>query len=78
MVYQKVIPQKLNHQKKWTLKDLLAANEIVIKSLKQQDTKQLDDKLYWNEVYMKLVNANFDGANVIPVQRVKEIKFKPK
>lgn len=43
----------------------LAAIEIVIKSLKPQDSKQLDDNTCSNEVYEKSVNANFDGASVM-------------
>lgn len=50
-------------------KGVLAGIKIVVKSLKPEDSKQLDADAYLNEVYRKLVNTNFDGASIMSSQK---------
>ena len=55
----------INPPEKADAKGLLGSIETVIKSLKPQDRKHLNEDSYLNEIYKKLVNSNFDGANVM-------------
>ena len=46
-------------------KEFPAAIETVLKALKPQRNKQVDDNIYLNKIYKKLVNVNFDEGSVI-------------